>query len=61
MLVAIAVPGTVQPTSGQRRTDGVVNAHADPTAVRMVLRRAFDLSSSLDATSVPLRRSCTVS
>ena len=57
MLGAVGVPGNVQPEIvGSAPPTAEWNAHADPTAVRLVLEAGFDLTLiPLDATnSVPL-------
>jgi len=57
MLGAVDVPGNVQPdVVGSAPPTAEWNAHADPTAVRLVLQAGFDLTLvPLDATnSVPL-------
>lgn len=57
MLGAVAVPGNVTPeVAGSGEPTAEWNAHADPTAVRLVLAAGFDITLvGLDATnSVPL-------
>lgn len=56
MLGAIGVPGNVETDGGATAPTAEWNAHADPTAVRMVLDAGFDLTLvPLDATnSTPL-------
>lgn len=59
MLGAVGVPGNVEPEiAGSDPPTAEWNAHADPTAVRLVLEAGFDLTLvPLDATnSVPLTR-----
>lgn len=56
MLGAVGVPGNVQPDTGAGDPVAEWNAHADPTAARLVLTAGFDITIvPLDATnSVPM-------